>query len=129
MLLVTDFLKLFIWSQLQHRGFSCGAPAQLPRGMSDLSSLNRDQTSVLCLRRRILNHRTTREVLVTDNFENSWYFMSCFFVCWEGSSAINEAWFLKGNHLQSSMGAKPYRFHPSLLNGRPTSKLTISFLQ
>ena len=42
--------------------FSCGAWAELLHGMWDLSSLTRDQTRVLCIRRRILNPGTTREV-------------------------------------------------------------------
>ena len=41
---------------------SCGARAQLPRGMWDLSSLTRDRTHVPCIGRRILYHWTTREV-------------------------------------------------------------------
>ena len=43
------------------RLFSCGAWASLPRGMWDLSSLTKDRTHVLCIRRQILNHWTTRE--------------------------------------------------------------------
>ena len=62
---------------LQRMGFSlvvahglssCGARAQLPCGMWDLSSLTRDLTRVPCFGRWILKHWTTREV------------PSCFFV-------------------------------------------------
>ena len=45
-----------------HRLISCGAWAQLPHGMWDLSSLTRDRTHVPCIGRWILNHWTTREV-------------------------------------------------------------------
>ena len=46
----------------QHTDSSCGAWAQLPRGMWDLSSLTRDRTSVPCIVRQILCHWTTKEV-------------------------------------------------------------------
>ena len=40
----------------------CGARAQLPRGIWDLSSLTRDRTSIPSTGRRILYHWTTKEV-------------------------------------------------------------------
>ena len=36
--------------------------AQLPHGLRDLSSPNRDQTHIPCIGRQILNHGTTGEV-------------------------------------------------------------------
>ena len=41
---------------------SCGKQAWLLCGMWDLSSLTRDQTHIPCIRRKILNHWTIREV-------------------------------------------------------------------
>ena len=45
-----------------HELSSCGAQAQLLRGMWDLSSLTRDRTRVPCIVRWILYHWITREV-------------------------------------------------------------------
>ena len=42
--------------------------AQLPRGVQDLSSLARDQTSIPCIGRWILNHWTTRESPILSIF-------------------------------------------------------------
>ena len=41
---------------------SCSTQAELLCGISDLSSLTRDRTHVLCIVRQILNHWTVREV-------------------------------------------------------------------
>ena len=58
-------------ASLRHVGFSlivacglssCSAQSQLPRGIWDLSSPNRNRTCVPCIKRCILNHSTTREV-------------------------------------------------------------------
>ena len=58
-------------SSLRYSGFSlvvvrglasCGPWAQLPHGMWDLRSLTRDQTSVPCITRWILNQWTTRKI-------------------------------------------------------------------
>ena len=40
----------------------CSVQAQLPHGICDLISPNRDRTHVPCIGRKILNHWTTREV-------------------------------------------------------------------
>ena len=51
------------WALVEERELSsCGAWAQLPRGMWDLSSLTRDRTPVPCIVRWILYRWTTREV-------------------------------------------------------------------
>ena len=64
-------------SLVEARGLSsCGAWAQLPHGMWDLSSLTRDQTHIPCIGRWILNHWTAREVPGMT----SWYNLG---TCWQ----------------------------------------------
>ena len=53
---------------------SCGVlaePAELLCGMCNLSSLTRDWTCVLCIARQILNHWTTKEILVAPCFNSA----------------------------------------------------------
>ena len=47
--------------------FSSCKRAQLPHDIWDISSLTRDRTCVPCIRRRILNHWTTREAPREDS--------------------------------------------------------------
>ena len=53
---------------------SCSTQAQLLHSMWNLSSPTRDQTCIPCIRRQILNHWTTREVLQTRVFLKHFYF-------------------------------------------------------
>ena len=50
-------------------GLSCGVRASVPLGILDFSSLTRDGTRIPSIRRRILNHRITREVAWAMLFE------------------------------------------------------------
>ena len=53
---------LAVLSLVAHRVSSRGAQVQLAHGMWNPSSWIRDQTCAACIRRRALNHWTTREV-------------------------------------------------------------------
>ena len=61
---ICSFIWLYWGLVAMHRPSSCGAWAQLLPGMWDLSSLTRDRICMPCIARWILNHRTTREVLL-----------------------------------------------------------------
>ena len=54
---------------------SCGAWAQMPLGMWDLSFWTKDQTPVSCIDRWILNHQTTMEFPRTTGFEIKCYYL------------------------------------------------------
>ena len=61
--LLTAVASLVVKHGLHSTGLSsCGARAQMPLGMWDLSFWTKDQTPVSCIDRWILNHQTTREV-------------------------------------------------------------------
>ena len=60
---------------------SCGAWAELPRGIWNLSFLLRDRTHIPRIGRQILNHWTTREVPMTTLVQFSSVIQSCLTLC------------------------------------------------
>ena len=64
-----SFWLCWVFTAVRMPAFSsCGMWAWLPLGKWDLSSLPKDWTYVSCIGRQILNHWTTREVLVFTEF-------------------------------------------------------------